>query len=72
MLNQKKIRFKRSKKSSKIFLKVKPDAVILAAAKVGGIEVNNTLRGEFIFDNLSIQNNVIHSSYLTGVKNLVF
>ena len=56
----------------KYFLKVKPDAVILAAAKVGGIEINNTRRGEFIYDNLSIQNNVIHTSYLTGVKNLIF
>ena len=53
-------------------LKVKPDAVILAAAKVGGIEVNNKLRGEFIYDNLTIQNSVIHSSYLANVKNLIF
>tara|TARA_B100000886_G_scaffold337937_1_gene299738 strand:- start:47 stop:982 length:936 start_codon:yes stop_codon:yes gene_type:complete len=56
----------------KYLSKIKPDAVILAAAKVGGIEVNNTLRGEFIYDNLSIQNSVIHSSYLAGVKNLIF
>ena len=60
------------KKVLKYFSKIKPDAVILAAAKVGGIEANNTLRGEFIYDNLSIQNSVIHSSYLTGVKNLIF
>jgi len=60
------------KKVLKYLSKIKPDAVILAAAKVGGIEVNNTFRGEFIYDNLSIQNNVIHSSYLTGVKNLIF
>ena len=60
------------KKVLKYFLKVKPDAVILAAAKVGGINVNNRLRGEFIYDNLSIQNSVIHSSYLTGVKHLIF
>ena len=60
------------KKVLKYLSKIKPDAVILAAAKVGGIEANNTFRGEFIYDNLSIQNNVIHSSYLTGVKNLVF
>ena len=56
----------------KFFSKIKPDAVILAAAKVGGIEANNTLRGEFIYDNLSIQNSVIHSSYMTGVKDLIF
>ena len=54
------------------FKKIKPDAVILSAAKVGGIEVNNKLRGEFIYDNLAIQNSVIHSSYLNGVKNLIF
>ena len=54
------------------FKKIRPDAVILAAAKVGGIEANNTKRAEFIFDNISIQNNVIHSSYLTGVKDLIF
>ena len=60
------------KKVLNYILKIKPDAVILAAAKVGGIEVNNKLRGEFIYDNLSIQNNVIHSSYLAKVKNLIF
>ena len=52
--------------------KICPDAVILAAAKVGGIEANNLRRGEFIYDNIVIQNNVIHYSYLAGVKNLIF
>ena len=56
----------------KYFSKIKPDAFILAAAKVGGIEANNTFRGDFIYDNLTIQNSVIHSSYLTGVKDLIF
>ena len=60
------------KKVLNYFELIKPDAVILAAAKVGGIEANNRYRGEFIYDNLSIQNNVIHSSYLSGVKNLIF
>ena len=60
------------KKVLNYLLKIKPQAVILAAAKVGGIEVNNKLRGEFIYDNLSIQNSVIHSSYLANVKNLIF
>ena len=54
------------------FQEVNPDYVILAAAKVGGIVANNTYRGEFIYDNLMIQNNVIHQSYLTGVKKLLF
>lgn len=76
----KKILFKTSKQldlrnQSKTFnyiKKIKPDAVIIAAAKVGGIRINNQLRGEFIYDNLSIQNNIIHGSYLAGVKNLIF
>lgn len=49
-----------------------PDYVFLAAAKVGGILANNTLRAEFLYDNLQIQNNVIHNSYKTGVKKLLF
>ena len=52
--------------------KIKPDAVIIAAAKVGGIKANNDLKAEFIFDNLSIQNNLIDGSYKNGVKNLIF
>jgi GDP-L-fucose synthase len=50
----------------------KPDYVFLAAAKVGGIVANNIYRAEFLYDNLQIQNNVIHSSYLNGVKKLMF
>lgn len=50
----------------------KPEYVFLAAAKVGGIIANNTYRGAFIYDNLMIQNNVIHHSYLNGVKKLLF
>ena len=49
--------------------KIKPDAVIIASAKVGGIKANNDLKAEFIFDNLSIQNNLIDGSYKNGVKN---
>jgi len=50
----------------------KPDYVFLAAAKVGGILANNTYRGAFIYENLMIQNNVIHAAYLNGVKKLLF
>ncbi|AOM76695.1 GDP-L-fucose synthase [Pedobacter steynii] len=50
----------------------KPEYVFLAAAKVGGIVANNTYRADFLFENLSIQNNVIHQSYRTGVKKLMF
>jgi len=54
------------------FEKEKPEFVILAAAKVGGILANDTYRAEFIYDNLQIQNNVIHQSYVHGVKKLLF
>jgi GDP-L-fucose synthase len=50
----------------------KPDYVFLAAAKVGGVVANNTYRGQFLYENLQIQNNVIHGSYLAGVKKLMF
>jgi len=54
------------------FEKEKPDYVILAAAKVGGIIANTTYRGQFIYENLQIQNNVIHASWMNGVKKLLF
>lgn len=54
------------------FEKEKPDYVFLAAAKVGGIIANNTYRGDFIYENLMIQNNVIHQSYVNDVKKLMF
>lgn len=50
----------------------RPEYVLLAAAKVGGIHANNTFPAEFIHDNLVIQNNVIHQAYLSGVKRLLF
>ena len=50
----------------------KPKATIVAAAKVGGIHPNNIYRGDFIFDNLSIQNNLIHGSFKNNIKNLIF
>ncbi len=54
------------------FEKEKPDYVFLAAAKVGGILANDTFRAEFIYNNLQIQNNVIHQSYIHKVKRLIF
>lgn len=54
------------------FAAEKPDYVFLAAAKVGGIIANNTYRADFLYENLAIQNNVIHNAYLTGVKKLMF
>jgi GDP-L-fucose synthase len=54
------------------FANEKPDHVFLAAAKVGGIQANNVYRAEFLYDNLMIQNNVIHASYVHKVKKLLF
>jgi GDP-L-fucose synthase len=54
------------------FKSEQPEYVILAAAKVGGIVANNIYRADFIYENLQIQNNVIHQSYLNGVKKLLF
>jgi len=57
---------------SDFFQVQKPDYVFLAAAKVGGIIANSTYRADFLYENLAIQNNVIHSAYETGVKKLMF
>jgi GDP-L-fucose synthase len=57
---------------SDFFEKEKPEYVFLAAAKVGGIVANTTYRAQFIYENLMIQNNIIHQSYLHGVKKLLF
>ena len=54
------------------FEQERPDYVFLAAAKVGGIMANNTYRGEFLYDNLMIESNVIHASYVSNVKKLLF
>lgn len=61
-----------SKQVEAFFRQEKPEYVILAAAKVGGIGANNRFRAEFIYQNLAIQNNVIHQSYVNGVKKLLF
>jgi len=54
------------------FAKEKPDHVVLAAAKVGGIHANNVYRAQFLYENLMIESNVIHSSHENGVKKLLF
>ena len=56
----------------KFLKKIKPKVVIIAAARVGGIYANNKFRGKFIYENLQIQNNLIHGSYMAGTKNLIF
>ena len=54
------------------FAAEKPEYVFLAAARVGGIVANNTFRGEFLYENLMIQSNIIHAAYLNGVQKLMF
>jgi len=56
----------------KFFIDEKPEVVIVAAAKVGGILANNTYRAEFIYDNLMIEANIIHNAYKAGVEKLIF
>ena len=60
------------KSVEKLFDQERPEYVFLAAAKVGGIVANNTFRAEFLYENLMIQNNVIHESFKAGVKKLLF
>jgi GDP-L-fucose synthase len=58
--------------TARFFAETQPDVVFLAAAKVGGIHANNVYRGQFIYENLMMQVNVIHQAYLAGVKRLIF
>ena len=60
------------KKVFNFLKKQKPDFIFIAAAKVGGIYSNNKYKAEFIFDNISIQSNLIHAAYLNDIKNLIF
>ena len=62
----------RQTKVEDFFQKENPDVVIMAAAKVGGIMANNTYRGQFIYENLMIQSNIIHTAYLSRVRKLLF
>jgi len=55
-----------------VIRKEKPDHVVLAAAKVGGIHANNTYPAEFIYENLMMEANVVHEAYRAGVKKLLF
>ena len=71
-VDKKTIDLKDQKKVFNFLKKNKPQATIIAAAKVGGIAANNIYKADFIYENLEIQNNLIHGSYLAGVKNLIF
>ena len=60
------------KEVMQFFLEEKPNYVFIAAAKVGGIHANNTLRGQFLYENIMIQSNIIHAAHIIGVKKLMF
>ena len=68
----KELNLTRQKDVEDFFEQEKPEYVILAAAKVGGIHANNTFPAEFIYNNIMIESNIIHSSYRYGVKKLLF
>lgn len=70
--SSKELDLRRQKEVEEFFTNEKPDYVFLAAAKVGGIVANNTYRAEFLYDNMMIEANVIHSSYVSGVSKLLF
>ncbi len=70
--SSKEVDLRQQKQVEAFFATEKPEYVFLAAAKVGGILANNTYRAEFLYDNLMIQNNVIHQSYLNNVEKLLF
>src|SRR5690606_38648523 len=67
-----KIDFLNQNAVAELFKEEAPKFVFLAAARVGGIMANHTYRAQFIYENLQIQNNIIHNSYLGGVKKLIF
>ena len=71
-INKSKLNLLNQEKVFKFLKKNKPKVVIIAAARVGGIHANNTQRAKFIYENLTIQNNIIHGSYLSDIKNLIF
>lgn len=72
MRSSKQLDLRNQKAVNDFFEKEKPEYVFLAAAKVGGVMANNTYRAEFLYSNLAIQSNVIHSAYQNNVKKLMF
>ncbi len=71
-IDKKKLNLINQKKVFEFLKKTKPKLVILAAARVGGIVANSLYKSQFIYENLQIQNNIIHGSYIAGVRNLIF
>ncbi len=71
-VEKKKLNFLDQKKTESYLKKIKPDFIIIAAARVGGILANKTHKGEFIYENLMIQTNLINGAFKAGVKKLIF
>jgi len=71
-IDKKKLDLRDQAKVFTFLKKIKPQVTIVAAAKVGGIKANNDFKADFIYDNISIQNNLIHGSFISGTKNLIF
>ena len=71
-IDKKKLNLLNQNQTEKYIKKIKPDCVLIAAARVGGILANNNYKANFIYENLMIQTNLIHSSFLNGVKKLIF
>lgn len=71
-VSRKKLDLTNQDKTFKFLKKNKPRYVFICAAKVGGILANNTFKGEFVYNNLQIQNNLIHGAFINGIKNLIF
>ena len=69
---KKQLDLKNQKKVLSFLRKQKPKFIFIAAAKVGGVYSNNKYKADFIYDNICIQSNLIHSAYLSGIKNLIF
>ena len=71
-IDKKKLDLLNQKQTEKYLKKIKPDCVIIAAARVGGILANKNFKANFVYENIMIQTNLIHSSYLAGVEKLIF
>ena len=71
-INKKNLDLTDQKKTFQFLKKKNPKYILICAAKVGGILANDTFRGEFLYNNLQIQNNLIHGAFINGIKNLIF
>ena len=71
-IEKKKVNFLNQDKTHKFLKKIKPEYIVVCAAIVGGVDYNRKFKSKFLYENLQIQNNLIHGAYLAGTKNLIF